>query len=48
MGLKGVSWAQTSHWEIGMEYLGRRELTHHALRDAMDEANKKLKEADTL
>jgi len=37
-GLMGVSWEQTSMKFLGPRYLGNRELTHHALRDAMDQA----------
>jgi len=36
MGLTGVSWGETSMTQVGQRYLGRQELTHHALRDAMD------------
>jgi len=38
MGLKGVSWHQTSMKQISKIYLGDNHLTHHALRDAMDQA----------
>lgn len=38
MGLTGVNWDQTSMKILGPRYLGNRELTHHALRDAMDQA----------
>lgn len=38
MGVTGVSWAETSMRTIGARYLGERTLSHHALRDAMDQA----------
>lgn len=38
MGLAGVSWAKTSMRYVGPRYLGDRQLSHHALRDAMDQA----------
>jgi ribonuclease T len=38
MGLTGVSWEETTLRQIGPRYLRERELTHHALRDAMDQA----------
>jgi len=38
MGLAGVPWAETSMRAIASLYLGDRQLTHHALRDAMDQA----------
>jgi hypothetical protein len=38
MGLQGVSWAETSHGIIGRRYSEKTGLTHHALRDAIDEA----------
>jgi len=38
MGLTGVSWDETSMRYISQIYLGDRQLTHHALRDAMDQA----------
>lgn len=37
MGLAGVSWAETSMKTVGERYLGNPQLTHHALRDAMDQ-----------
>jgi ribonuclease T len=37
MGLTGVRWEETSMTSVGQRYLGRQELTHHALRDAMDQ-----------
>lgn len=37
MGLEGVSWAETSMAQVGQRYFGDRQLTHHALRDAMDQ-----------
>ena len=38
MGLTGVSWSETSMRNVGRRYLGDRQLTHHALRDALDQA----------
>jgi DNA polymerase III alpha subunit (gram-positive type) len=38
MGLTGVSWSETSMRHIGPRYLRDEQLTHHALRDAMDQA----------
>lgn len=38
MGMSGVSWSETSMSHVGPRYLRGRELTHHALRDAMDQA----------
>ena len=38
MGLTGVSWSDTSMRNVGRRYLGDRQLTHHALRDALDQA----------
>jgi DNA polymerase III epsilon subunit-like protein len=38
MGVTGVSWAETSMRIVAQRYLGDRTLTHHALRDAMDQA----------
>jgi DNA polymerase III epsilon subunit-like protein len=38
MGLKGVRWEDTTMRSIAPIYLGERQLTHHALRDAMDQA----------
>lgn len=38
MGLSGVSWSETSMRHIGPRYLRDQQLTHHALRDAMDQA----------
>lgn len=38
MALAGVSWAETSMRYIGPRYLTDQQLTHHALRDAMDQA----------
>jgi DNA polymerase III epsilon subunit-like protein len=38
MGLQGVSWAETSHGTISRRYSQRTGLTHHALQDAIDEA----------
>jgi DNA polymerase III epsilon subunit-like protein len=38
MGVTGVDWAETSMRTVGHRYLGDRTLTHHALRDALDQA----------
>jgi len=38
MGLSGVQWQETSMRYVGPRYLGDQQLTHHALRDAMDQA----------
>lgn len=38
MGLAGVSWAETSMKYVSPQYLDNREITHHALRDAIDQA----------
>lgn len=38
MGLTGVTWAETSMRSLSPRYLGNQQLTHHALRDAMDQA----------
>lgn len=38
MALAGVSWAKTSMRYVGPRYLTDQQLTHHALRDAMDQA----------
>jgi DNA polymerase III epsilon subunit-like protein len=43
MGLKGVSWSETSMGYIGPRYLGDRPLTHNALQDALDQAEIFLK-----
>jgi ribonuclease T len=50
MGLTGVPWAETSMRHVGPRYLDDRQLTHHALRDAQDQAEifqKMLAEATT-
>jgi ribonuclease T len=39
MGLSGVSWQETSSRQVAARYLGNREITHHALRDALDQAD---------
>ncbi|NIM93156.1 MAG: 3'-5' exonuclease [Anaerolineales bacterium] len=39
MGLRGVSWRETAHKNIDSKYIKKKELTHHALSDAMDEAD---------
>lgn len=38
MGLHGVSWEETSHRFVGDRYSQKIDLTHHALHDAIDEA----------
>lgn len=38
MGLTGVAWGDTSMSLVAPRYLRNRELTHHALRDALDQA----------
>ena len=38
MGLNAASWSETSMYDVGRRYLGDRQLTHHALRDALDQA----------
>jgi DNA polymerase III epsilon subunit-like protein len=38
MGLEGVRWDETTMQYVGARYLGDQQLTHHALRDAMDQA----------
>lgn len=37
-GLTGAAWSDTSLSAIRQCYLGQREITHHALRDALDQA----------
>lgn len=38
MGMHGVSWGETSYYRASRRYLGRRELEHHALADAINAA----------
>lgn len=38
MGQEGVLWSQTSMWNLGERFLTRRQLSHHALQDAIDQA----------
>lgn len=38
MGQEGVLWSQTGMWNIGGRYLKRKQLSHHALQDAIDQA----------
>ena len=38
MGLSGASWEETSMRYIAPRYLHDQQLTHHALRDALDQA----------
>ena len=50
MGATSVSWSETSISQMALSYLGNRELTHHALRDALDQAeifSKLLAEGNT-
>jgi len=50
MGLAGVRWSETTMRSVAARYLGNRKLTHHALRDAQDQAElfqKMLAEAAT-
>jgi DNA polymerase III epsilon subunit-like protein len=46
MGLSHVTWGETSMRYVSQRYLGDRQLTHHALRDAMDQAEIFLKLLD--
>jgi len=38
MGLTGSRWGETSMRHVTARYLGERELSHHALQDALDQA----------
>jgi DNA polymerase III epsilon subunit-like protein len=38
MGLTGVRWHETSMRHVSARYLDHRHLTHHALQDALDQA----------
>jgi ribonuclease T len=38
MGLSGVRWSETGLRNLSPRYLGNQPLTHHALRDAQDQA----------
>jgi DNA polymerase III epsilon subunit-like protein len=38
MGLTGSDWQATGMQAVTRRYLGERQLTHHALRDALDQA----------
>jgi DNA polymerase III epsilon subunit-like protein len=38
MGLHGVSWEETGMHSVSSRYLDNQNLTHHALRDALDQA----------
>jgi len=38
MGQEGVLWSQTGMRNIGERYLKRKQLSHHALQDAIDQA----------
>jgi len=42
-GLTGAAWPETTLSSIRQRYLGEREITHHALRDALDQAEIFLK-----
>jgi DNA polymerase III epsilon subunit-like protein len=39
MGFAGAAWEETTMRHVSDRFLGRKELTHHALRDAMDQAD---------
>jgi DNA polymerase III epsilon subunit-like protein len=39
MGLTGARWSETSYQYVAARYGCRHELTHHALNDALDQAN---------
>jgi len=39
MGLKGTCWRETTMSRITKHYFGERRLSHHALQDAVDQAN---------
>jgi ribonuclease T len=43
MGLTGVAWNETSMQHVTQRYFGERQLTHHALRDALDQSELFLK-----
>ena len=50
MGLTGAPWSETSMIDAAARYLDNRQLTHHALQDALDQAElfrKMLAEAVT-
>jgi hypothetical protein len=38
MALKGVPWDETGMRHVSPRYLDNQNLTHHALRDALDQA----------
>jgi ribonuclease T len=38
LGICQMSWDETSFRNLSLKYLGNREITHHALRDALDQA----------
>jgi DNA polymerase III epsilon subunit-like protein len=48
LGLSRMEWGETSMRDISMRYLGDRQLTHHALRDAMDQAEIFVKMVEEL
>lgn len=39
MGLTGAPWSETGMARLASRYLGERTMTHHALRDALDQAD---------
>jgi hypothetical protein len=39
MGLVGARWFETSMRQVNARYLDHRHLTHHALEDALDQAD---------
>jgi ribonuclease T len=39
MGLTGAPWRETGLARLASRYLGERTMTHHALRDALDQAD---------
>ena len=38
MGMAGVQWSETNMKHVSPRYLNNQHLTHHALRDALDQA----------
>jgi len=42
-GLSGAAWSEATLSAIRQRYLGEREITHHALRDALDQAEMFMK-----
>ena len=39
MGVHGVRWDETGMKEVAAQYMDNQSLTHHALRDALDQAD---------